>query len=116
MTSRILPLALTAALSATALIALPAQAEIQRHVQLDVQYDATRLDTASGAETVLKSLQEQATEACRYTAPVAGAPRTDDSCIAEIVARAVMQIDAPELTRIYTARTGEPARILASLH
>lgn len=116
MTSRILPLALTAALSAAALITTPADAEIRHHVQLDVQYDATALDTASGAETVLVSLQEQAAEACRYRLPVAGAPRVDDACTAEIVARAVMQIDAPELTRIYTARTGEPARVLASLN
>ena len=116
MTSRILPLALTAALSATALIAMPAHAEMRRHVQLDVQYDATALETASGAEAVLNSVQDQATEACRYRLPVAGAPRVDDACTAEIVARAVMQIDAPELTRIYTARTGEPTRILASLH
>ena len=115
MTSRLLPLALTAALAGATLIAAPAHAEVQRHVQLDVQYDQSALSTASGAETVLESVQDQAFDACRYTVPVAGAPRVDDSCVAEIVAKAVMQIDAPELTRIYAARAGEPSQVLASL-
>ncbi|HPF22071.1 MAG: UrcA family protein [Hyphomonas sp.] len=115
MTSRFLPLAVTAALSAATLFAAPASAEIQRVLQLDVQYDATVLGTASGAETVLESLQDQATSACRYSRPVTGAPAQDDTCIAEIVAKAVMQIDDPELTRVYAARSGEPARFLAAL-
>ena len=115
MTARFLPLALSAALAGTALLAAPASAETHRVLQLDVQYDAAVLDSASGAEVVLESLQDQATVACRYTQPVAGAPRVDDTCAAEIVAKAVMQIDHPELTRLYAARAGEPARVLASL-
>ena len=115
MTSRILSLAAAAALAGSAFFAAPASAEIHRALQLDVQYDTSALGTASGAETVLESLQDQAQAACRYTRPVAGAPRVDDVCASEIVAKAVMQIDAPELTRLYTARTGQPARVLASL-
>ena len=115
MTARFLPLAVTAALAGTTFFAAPASAEIHRVLQLDVQYDTSALGTASGAETVLESLQDQATAACRYTRPVAGAPHVDDSCAAEIVAKAVLQINDPELTRIYAARTGEPARVLASL-
>ena len=74
MTSRILSLAASATLAGAALFAAPAFAEVQRDLQLDVQYDAAALDTASGAEKVLNSLQEQAIDACRYTRPVAGAP------------------------------------------
>ena len=115
MTSRFLPLALTSALAGAALFAAPASAEIQRNVQLDVQYDANALATASGAETVLESLQEQARQACRYTRPIAGAPRVDDDCTAEVVSQAVTLIDAPELTRVYAVRTSQPTRFLASL-
>lgn len=114
MTSRFLPLALTAALAAATLSTAPANAEVQRVVQLDVQYDADALSTASGAQTVLKSMQEQATDACRYTRPVAGAPHVDANCATEILAKAVEQIGNPELTRIYAARFGAPARVLAS--
>ena len=115
MTSRILLSAVAAGLAGAALFAAPATAEIQRVVQLDVQYDTTVLGTTSGAETVLKSLQDQATAACRYTRPVTGAPALDDSCATEIVAKAVMQINDPELTRVFVARAGEPARVLASI-
>ena len=103
MTSRILSLAASATLAGAALFAAPASAEIQRVVQLDLQFDTVALGTASGAETVLESLQDQATAACRYTRPVAGAPRVDDVCVSEILAKAVTQIDAPELTRLYSA-------------
>ena len=115
MTSRILSLTASATLAAATLFAGPASAEIQRVVQLDLQYDTAILGTASGAETVLESLQDQATAACRYTRPVAGAPRVDDVCVSEILAKAVIEIDDAELTRLYTASTGQPARILASL-
>ena len=115
MTSRILSLAASATLAGAAFFAAPASAEIQRVVQLDLQFDTAALGTASGAETVLESLQDQATAACRYTRPVAGAPRVDDVCVSEILAKAVTQIDAPELTRLYSARTSQPTRALASL-
>ncbi len=115
MTSRILSLAASATLAGAALFAAPASAEIQRNLQLDVQYDAASLDTATGAENVLKSLRDQANAACRYTKPVAGTPRVDDICVAEIIAKAVTQIDAPELTRIHAANTRQSTRVLASL-
>jgi UrcA family protein len=115
MTSRFLTRAASAALVGATLFAAPASAEIQRVLQLDVQYDSQALGTVSGAETVLESLQNQATAACRYTRPVVGAPRVDDACASEIVAKAVMQIDDTELTRIYTARTGQTVQSLASL-
>jgi UrcA family protein len=115
MTFRLLPLALSAAMAGSVMFAAPAVAETQRVVQLEVQYDANVLATASGAETVLQSLQNQAATACGYTRPVTGSPRIDDVCAAEVVARAVMQINHPELTRAYSARAGEPARVLASL-
>jgi UrcA family protein len=115
MTSRILSLAATATLAGAALFAAPASAEIQRVLQLDVQYDISALGTSSGAETVLESLQDQATAACRYSRPVAGAPRVDDACVSEIVAKAVIQINDPHLTRVYAASAGQPARVLASL-
>ena len=82
---------------------------------MDIQYDSVALETVSGAEIVLNSLQEQAETACRYTRPLAGAPRVDDACASEIVAKAVMQINAPELTRLYTLQTGQSTRVLASL-
>jgi hypothetical protein len=84
-------------------------------VQLDLQYDTAVLGTASGAETVLESLQDQATAACRYTRPVVGAPRVDDVCVSEILAKAVTHIDDEDLTRLYAASTSQPARVLASL-
>lgn len=115
MTSRFLSLAASTAFVGATLFAAPASAEIQRVLQLDVQYDSQSLGTASGAETVLESLQDQATAACRYTRPVVGAPRVDDACASEIVAKAVMQIDDADLTRIYAARTGQTVQALASL-
>jgi UrcA family protein len=115
MTSRFLPTAAIAALAAGAIFAAPASADIQRVVQLDVQYDASALGTASGAETVLESLQNQAQVACRYVRPVAGAPRVDDTCATEVVAKAVIQIGDENLTRLHAARFGEPTQVLASL-
>ena len=115
MTSRILSLTATATLAAATLFAAPASAEVQRVVQLDLQYDPAVLGTASGAETVLESLQDQATAACRYTRPVVGAPRVDDVCVSEILAKAVTHIDDEDLTRLYAASTSQPARVLASL-
>ena len=115
MTSRFLSLAASATFIGATLFAAPASAEIQRVLQLDVQYDTQALGTASGAETVLESLQDQADAACRYTRPVTGAPRIDDTCVSEIVAKAVLQIDDADLTRIHADRTGQPVQALASL-
>ncbi|MEZ5998632.1 MAG: UrcA family protein [Hyphomonas sp.] len=115
MTSRLLPLALTAALASSLFLAAPASAEVQRQLQVDVQYDASALGTATGAETVLESLQEQASDACRYAKPLAGAPRVDSDCASEIVARAVGQIGDASLTRAYEARFGQ-VTLLASLN
>nr|WP_321359270.1 UrcA family protein [uncultured Hyphomonas sp.] len=115
MTSRIISLTASASLVGAALFAAPASAEIQRDLQLDVQYDASALSSASGAQSVLNSLQDQATDACRYTRPVLGAPRVDDVCVSDIIAKAVSQINAPELTRIYAANTPQATRILAAL-
>jgi hypothetical protein len=39
----------------------------------------------------------------------------DDVCVSEIIAKAVMQINAPELTRVYAANTPQSTRILAAL-
>ncbi|MEZ5945337.1 MAG: UrcA family protein [Hyphomonas sp.] len=114
MTSRILPLALTAALAGSLFFAAPASAEIQRQLELDVQYDVTALSTATGAETVLDSLLAQAEDACSYARPIAGADRLDRACAAEVVAKAVQGIGDAGLTEAYEARFGQ-AQLFASL-
>jgi len=115
MTSRLLSLAASVTLVGATLFAAPASAEIQRVLQLDVQYDSQSLGTASGAETVLESLQDQAISACRYNRPVIGTPRVDDTCASEVVAKAVTQIDDADLSRIHAARADQSLRALASL-
>ncbi|MCA8901535.1 MAG: UrcA family protein [Hyphomonas sp.] len=107
MTSRFLPLA--AALAATLAIATPATAEVERSLQIAVKYDTAALGTATGAESVLESLQDQAGDACRYSVPVTGAARVDNVCVADIVAKAVAHIDDPSLTAAFAAETA-PAR------
>lgn len=104
MTSRFLPLTLAGAAMAASLFAGPASAEILRNVSLDVQYDRAALATASGAETVLESLQDQARDACRYETPLAGAPRIDATCAIEVVAKAVAEINDDGLTSLHATR------------
>lgn len=99
MTSRFLPLAV--ALAATVFAAAPASAEVERSVQVSMQYDASALGTATGAESVLESLQDQAYDACRYYTPVTGAVRVDSVCVADIVAQAVARIDDPALAAVH---------------
>lgn len=108
-------LAAAAAASAGLLFTAPASAETAQPISLQIQYDTQVLGSESGAYTVLESLQDQANDACRYSSPVANAPRVDKACASEVVARAVTQISDPALTEAYLATTHNGVRLLASL-
>ena len=81
-----------ASLIAAAALAAPfAQAE-GTPITVQFTYDARLLATETGAKSVLKSIKEQAIEACSFTKPVTGMPTYDRSCRDDLVDKAVGEI------------------------
>jgi UrcA family protein len=81
-----------ASLLAVAAFTAPfAQAEIKT-VTVDLTYDRALLETESGVETVLASLEAQAVEACTYASPLVGTPKHDKTCRDEILKNAIAEI------------------------
>lgn len=78
-------------LAAAALAAPFAQAE-GTPITVKFKYDATLLSSETGAKAVLKSIKEQAVEACAYKKPVYGAPTFDRACRDDLVSKAVSEI------------------------
>lgn len=68
-----------------------AQAE-SKAITVDLTYDRALLETESGVEIVLASLETQATEACAYASPLVGTPKTDATCRDELMKKAVAEI------------------------
>ncbi|MEO1188288.1 MAG: UrcA family protein [Pseudomonadota bacterium] len=59
---------------------------------VELTYDRALLQTESGVELVLASLETQATEACAYASPITGAPKQDRVCRDEVMKKAVAEI------------------------
>jgi len=81
-----------ASLLAVAAFVTPfAQAETKT-VTVDLTYDRALLETESGVEIVLASLEAQAIEACTYASPLVGTPKHDKTCRDEILESAIAEI------------------------
>ncbi|MEM7639044.1 MAG: UrcA family protein [Pseudomonadota bacterium] len=81
-----------ATLLAVAAFSAPfAQAE-DNQITVDLTYDRGLLETESGVELVLASLEAQATEACTYASPLVGTPKKDATCRDELMKKAVAEI------------------------
>lgn len=79
-------------LIAAAAVAAPfAQAE-GTPITVELTYDSKLLATEAGAKSVLKSIKQQAAEACSYAMPVTGSPTLDRACRDDLVDKAVGQI------------------------
>jgi UrcA family protein len=110
--SRLSLIVVAAGLSGLA-YAAPAMADPTQTVSAEIQYDNSALHSRASAGAVLDSVQEQAISVCRYGAPVSQAPRVDDSCVSQVIAQAVNNIDHPNLTEAYVSRSELPTRIVA---
>lgn len=55
-------------------------------------YDSALLATEAGAKAVLKSITEQAKEACAYRKPITGAMSYDRTCRTQLVDQAIAKI------------------------
>lgn len=78
-------------LAATAFAVPFAQADTNA-LTVELTYDRALLETESGVELVLASLETQATEACAYSSPITGAPKQDRACRDEVMKKAVAEI------------------------
>ena len=78
-------------IAAAAMVAPFAQAE-GTPITVELKYDSTLLATESGAKSVLKSIKQQAADACSYLMPVTGLPTFDRSCRDNLVDQAIGKI------------------------
>ncbi len=83
-----------------------AQAATIENVEVEITYKVADLETPEGAKNVLETIEREARKDCRiggaYKRIIDG--MVDDVCFRDIVAKAVAQIDAPNLSRVYQAR------------
>ena len=77
---------------AAAAIAAPFAHADSETITVGLTYDPVLLQTESGAELVLESLEAQAVEACTYASPILGTPKHDATCSQELVKNAVAEI------------------------
>lgn len=61
-------------------------------ITVELKYDSALLATESGAKSVLKSIKQQAVEACSYAKPVTGLPTFDRECRDNLVDQAIGKI------------------------
>ena len=61
-------------------------------ITVKIKYDSALLATESGAKAVLKSIKQQATEACSFNMPLKGLPTFDRECRDNLVDQAVGKI------------------------
>lgn len=78
-------------LVATAFAAPFAQAD-GNTITVALTYDRALLETESGVELVLESLEAQAIEACTYSSPLLGASKQDRACRDDLMQKAVAEI------------------------
>lgn len=81
-----------ATLIAAAALAAPFAHAEGTPITVQFTYDGSLLATESGAKSVLKSIKEQATDACSFKAPVTGIPTYDRDCRDDLVKKAVGEI------------------------
>ena len=83
-----------------------AQAATIENVKVEITYNVADLETPEGAKNVLETIEGEARKDCRiggaYKRIVHG--MIDNACYQDIVAKAVAQIDAPNLNRVYQAK------------
>ena len=63
-------------------------------ITVDLAYDSTLLATESGAKSVLRSITDQAAEACTSEKPFTGVEIVDRTCRDELVSQAIVKISA----------------------
>ncbi len=105
---------LTLALAALAFTSLSAIAQAQSAdvVKIEVSYADLNLSNAAGASTMLARIRAAATQAC------GGRPAMHDlrtasayrSCVRTAVRNAVADLNAAQVSALYTARTGDDLR------
>ena len=81
-----------ATLFAAAAFAAPLAYSEGTPLTVELKYDSQLLSTEAGAKTVLKSLQEQAKDACTYVRPVTGTITFDRTCSKDLVNKAIGEI------------------------
>ena len=81
-----------ATLFAAAAFAAPLAYSEGTPITVDLKYDSTLLATEAGAKTVLKSVKEQAKDACSFKRPVTGVITYDRACTNDLVDKAIGQI------------------------
>lgn len=102
----------TACLLAAALaVATPvALAETAETISVTITYDAALLGNDAGAMKVMEIIEDEAREACRAPATTYHRGTVDKNCVAEVIAKAAVLIEAQ------MAEIGEPMpRRLAEL-
>ncbi|MEO1659651.1 MAG: UrcA family protein [Pseudomonadota bacterium] len=96
-------------LFAAAAIAAPFAHAEGTPITVELKYDSTLLATEAGAKSVLKSIKQQATQACAFTMPVTGMPSFDRSCRDDLVDKAIGEIrvaalqDGQALTYVFAS-------------
>ncbi|MEL7111486.1 MAG: UrcA family protein [Pseudomonadota bacterium] len=81
-----------ATLLSVAAIAAPLAHAGDQTITVGLTYDPALLQTESGAELVLESLERQAIEACTYASPIIGTLKHDRTCSTDLVEQAVDEI------------------------
>lgn len=101
--TRFLPTALlsSAVLLSIAVFASPAQAENSLSEQVTLTYEIADLNSEYGANTVLKSLEIQARDACSSITPILRKEQIDADCVANVLDQAVYGIANDVLTAAY---------------
>ena len=61
-------------------------------ITVELKYDSALLATESGAKSVLRSIKQQAKEACSYSMPVTALPTFDRTCRDNLVNEAIGKI------------------------
>lgn len=61
-------------------------------ITVDFTYDSALLATEAGAKAIVKSLKDQATEACAFQQPITGVRMLDRTCRDDLVADAIEKI------------------------
>ena len=81
-----------ATLFAAAAFAAPLAYSEGTPISVELSYDSQLLSTEAGAKSVLKSIKQQAKEACTYVRPVTGTITYDRVCSKDLVEKAIGQI------------------------
>ena len=91
--------------SSLAVLALlgSAHASTVETVKVEITYNKEAVQTPEGAADVLKTIERKARKDCRIGGSIYRIVngRVDEACFADIVAKAVIKIDAPALTAVY---------------